>query len=128
MSIPIGLVSGLYTGLIVTRYSRFAELRNEALRIIRSIDFMETEDKVRVSNNENVPNLLNISSDLLFLKHRKAGEQVIQLLKEVSSTTHEAQVGKLNVIEYGRCHAEWQRIARELPGNKIVLWSLWGKI
>lgn len=74
LGIPIGLVSGLYTGLIVTRYARFAELRNETLRIIRTIDFMQDGSKVDVSNDQGVPKLVLISSDLIFLGHRMAGE------------------------------------------------------
>lgn len=128
LGIPIGLVSGLYTGLIVTRYARFAELRNETLRIIRSIDYMETETSVIVSNDENVSNLLNVASDLLFLRHQKAGEQVSQLLKDISSTTRDAQVGRVNVVEYGCQHSIWQKVARELPPNKFVLWALWGNL
>ena len=128
LGIPIGLVSGLYTGLIVTRYSRFAELRNEVLRIIRLIDFMESGAVVKVSNNKDVSSLVNIASDLLFLKHKKAGEEVLQLLRNISEKTKDAEQGKISVVEFDEQHAKWQKTARELPGNKVVLWALWGNI
>ncbi|WKJ89797.1 hypothetical protein QZJ86_17530 [Methylomonas montana] len=128
VGIPIGLISGLYTGLIVTRYARFAELRNEALRIIRAIDYIEEGPLVKISNNEDVPKLINVASDLLFLKHKKAGEQVCQLLKNISDKTNDAKLGKISVVEFGEQHSKWQKTARELPGNKIVLWALWGNL
>jgi hypothetical protein len=62
LGIPIGLVSGLYTGLIVTRYARFAELRNEVLRIIRSIDFMREESRINITNDQDVPKFVLIAS------------------------------------------------------------------
>lgn len=128
LGIPIGLVSGLYTGLIVTRYARFAELRNETLRIIRTIDFMQDGSKVDVSNDHDVPKLVLISSDLLFLGHRTAGEQTMKLFTEMSNTNYSARAGKIGVEEYAEHCACWQKIARELPGSKLVLWSVWGRL
>ncbi len=128
LSIPLGLVSGLYTGLIVTRYARFAELRSEALRIIRAIDFMSDGAGVQLSHHEDVPKLLLISSDLLFLRHKEAGEQMAQLLQRISTTNYEAQNGKLSVGEYNSQHTAWQEAARALPPNKLVLWAFWGKL
>lgn len=128
LSIPLGLVSGLYTGLIVTRYARFAELRGEALRIIRAIDFMQEDSGVHITHHEDVPKLLLVSSDLLFLHHRKAGEFVAQLFQQISSTNYDAQSGKLCAGEYNNRYAAWQEAARALPPNKLVMWALWGSL
>jgi len=128
LSLPIGIIGGLYSGLIVTRYSRFADLRNEALRLIRRIDYMQEGDLVVFSNNEHISELLYISSDLLFLKHRKAGTQISQLLQDIYSSTQDAETGKIDSTDYSNLHGEWQETARKLPGNKLVLWSLWGNI
>ena len=128
LSIPVGLVSGLYTGLIVTRYARFAELRSEALRVIRSVDFMPDDQGVHLSRHEDVPKLLLISSDLLFLQHKKAGEQMAQLFQQISTTNHETQSGKVSSSEYSAHHDKWQEMARSLPPSKRVLWALWGRI
>ena len=128
LGIPIGLISGLYTGLIVTRYARFAELRNEVLRIVRTIDFMENGARVDISNDHDVPKLVLISSDLLFLGHRVAGEQVIRLSSDMSTKNYSARHGQINVEEYGKHYASWQKTGRELPGSKRVLWSLWGRL
>lgn len=128
LGIPVGLVSGLYTGLIVTRYARFAELRNETLRIIRTIDFMQDGPKVDVSNDHDVPKLSLISSDLFFLGHRMAGEQTMKLSSEMSITNYSARAGKIGFKEYAEHYARWQKVALELPGNKRVLWSIWGRL
>lgn len=128
LGIPIGLVSGLYTGLIVTRYARFAELRNEALRIIRSIDFMREESRINVTNDNDVPKLLLISSDMLFLGHRRAGEQVMAISAEIANTNHSARAGAINIEKYSELYARWQTVARALPGSKRVLWSVWGRL
>lgn len=128
LGIPIGLVSGLYTGLIVTRYARFAELRNEVLRVIRIIDFMENNGSVDIRHDQDVPKLHLIASDLLFLGHHAAGEQTLKLVQDMSNTNYSASRGKVSIQEYGKKYSEWQATARQLPGSKLVLWSLWGRI
>jgi hypothetical protein len=99
LGIPIGIISGLYTGIIVTRYARFAELRNEALRIIRSIDFMQESSFIQINNDHDVSRLILISSDMVFLRHSKAGELVNQLSKEIQSTNIAARSGQINIID-----------------------------
>ena len=128
LGIPIGIISGLYTGIIVTRYARFAELRNETLRIIRSIDFVHEAPKILVSNDQDVSKLALIASDLFFLSHRTAGEKVNELSKNIPATNYEARSGRISIGEYGDRYSRWQTIARELPPSKRVIWSLWGKL
>ncbi len=128
LSIPIGIVSGLYTGIIVTRYARFAELRNEALRIIRNIDFNTEALNIRITNDHDVSKFVLISSDLFFLRHCKAGEKINELLREIQSTNIEAKSGKIDINEYSIRYSRWQVIARNLPPNKFVICSLWGKL
>jgi hypothetical protein len=89
---------------------------------------MQNESKVDVSNDHDVPKLALISSDLLFLGHRSAGEQTMKLSTEMSKTNYSARAGKIDVEKYAKRYAGWQKIARELPGNKLVLWSMWGRL
>ena len=128
LGIPIGLVSGLYTGLIVTRYARFAELRNETLRIIRAINFMQGESSLSITSDEDVPKLVLIASDLLFLNHQEAAKQVNEIFQEIASMTYDGRSSRVNSEEYGNRFKAWQQTARELPPNKMVLWALWGKL
>jgi len=106
LGIPIGIISGLYTGIIVTRYARFAELRNEALRIIRSIDFMQESSFIQINNDHDVSRLILISSDMVFLRHSKAGELVNQLSKEIQSTNIAARSGQINIIDYSNYYGD----------------------
>lgn len=128
LGIPIGIISGLYTGIIVTRYARFAELRNEALRIIRSIDFMQESSSIQISNDHDVSKLILISSDMFFLRHIKAGELVSQLSQQIQSTNNEARYGRINISDYSNRYASWQTSARNLPPNKFVICSFWGRL
>ena len=128
LGIPIGLVSGLYTGLIITRYTRFAELRNEAMRIIRAIDFVQNDSRINLSNDHDVSKLVLIGSDLLFLGHRKAGEATMKLSTEILSINYAARHEKIDMDEYSKHFSRWQDLGRELPSSKKVLWSLWGRI
>lgn len=129
LGIPIGLISGLYTGLIISRYARFAELRNEVLRAIRRIDFMQEETFVRIMRGSEIQGFLTlVSADLLFLAHRKAGARVQSLAIEIAQVNQLAMTGQLIVEEYGSHYANWQEQARELPPNMWVIWSIWGKL
>lgn len=128
LGIPIGIISGLYTGIIVTRYARFAELRNEALRIIRSIDFMQESSFIQINNDHDVSRLILISSDMVFLRHSKAGELVNQLSKEIQSTNIAARSGQINIIDYSNYYGDWQTRARNLPPNKFVIFSFRGRL
>lgn len=128
LGIPIGIVSGLYTGLIVTRYARFAELRNEILRIIRNIEFIYEMPNIHFKNESDLSKLMLISSDLLFLHHRIAGEQVAKLSREIQSSNDDARYGGVDINDYFGRHNRWQATARNLSPNMFVICSLWGKL
>lgn len=71
LGIPLSIITGLYSGVILSRYVRFAELRNEVLRIVRAIDFIQEPGRVLISNDQDVAKLVLIAGDLYFLKHRR---------------------------------------------------------
>lgn len=124
LSIPLGL----YAGVVISRYSRFAELRNEVLRIIRTIDFMQEGDRVHITNDQDIAKLTLIVSDLLFLKHRKAAEVVSSIRQDIDEMSMHAKVGRLDVQAFGQNFANWQNMANTLPANRLVLWSPWAKL
>ena len=128
LGIPIGLISGIYTGIIVSRLVRFAELRNETLRIIRGINFIERPPVIEVSNENETSKLILISGDMYFLKHSKAGDILHSLSIEISRTNYEAKAGKTTLTEYSKHYEEWQIKARNLSPNKWVIFRLWGSI
>jgi hypothetical protein len=128
LGIPIGVVTGLYSGIIVSRYSRFAELRNQLLRIIRTIDYMEEQSRVDITNDQDVGKIDIIISDLFFLKHKKAGEKMCSVLESIYRMKMLATSGKINVLQYEEYYLEWQKVVQSLTPNKFILFSLWSKL
>lgn len=128
LGMPLSIITGLYSGVILSRYVRFAGLRNEVLRIIRTIDFMQELGGVSISNTDDVAKLALISSDLYFLEHREAAEIVNAIRSDISEISMHAGVGRLKVAAFGQSHSNWQTMARTLPPNKLVLWSLWARL
>ncbi|WP_181298256.1 hypothetical protein [Pseudomonas sp. Q2-TVG4-2] len=128
LSLPIGVIAGLYSGLIVTRYSRFSELRNEALRIIRTINYTQEEKKIVVSEKNDLPKLTLISSDLFFLKHRRAADSIVTLSAAVLETNQEAEYGRISIDVYSQRYLHWQNMVRNLQPSKrkifAITWNL----
>lgn len=128
LSLPIGVIAGLYSGLIVTRYSRFSDFRNEALRIIRAIDYTQEEKRIIVSKKNDLPKLILISSDLFFLQHRRAADNIVTLSAEISETNQEAEYGKISIDIYEQRYLHWQNMVRNMQPSKrnifAVTWSL----
>lgn len=128
LGIPLSIITGLYSGAILSRYVRFAELRNEALRVIRTIDFMQEADGVSILKTDDVAKLILISSDLYFLKHRKAAETVNAIRSDIDEIVMHARIGRLKAGAFEQNYSNWQSRARTLPPNKLVLWSLWATL
>lgn len=128
LGIPLSIITGLYSGAILSRYVRFADLRNEALRIIRAIDFIQETGCLTVSKNEDVAKLTLISSDLYFLKHRKAAEIVNTIRSDINEMSIHAKAGRIGSESFEQSYINWQNMARTLPPNKLALWSFWAAL
>lgn len=128
LALPIGVVTGLYSGVIVSRYSRFADLRNQLLRIIRTIDYMQEQGRVDIKNDQDVAKTTLIASDLFFLKHRRAGEVVSALRSDMDHMKILAMSGQTDVSGYEESYKKWQKIANDLTPNRLVLLSFWSKL
>jgi hypothetical protein len=128
ISLFLGFPLALYGSVVFSRFSRFAELRNEVLRIIRTIDFMQEQSGVSITNVQDVPKLTLIASDLLSLKHREAAEVVSAIRSGIDEISMHAKIGRLNVSAFGQSYSNWQSMARELPPNKLALWNPWSKL
>ncbi len=128
LALPIGVITGLYSGLIVSRYIRFSDLRNELLRIIRSIDFVQEEKHIYIFNDQDIVKIPLIASDLFFLQHKKAGEIVCDLRKAIDQTKILAIAGEMDISMYEEAYSQWQKMANKLPPNRLVLFSLWSNL
>ncbi|MDV5293888.1 hypothetical protein [Klebsiella michiganensis] len=104
-----GIISGAYTGLILSKYMLFTSLRREALRIVRRIDYIDGEG---YSNYESLSELILISSDFLASKHKRAGEEVIVIFKELNS-----EISNSNKKTKGEKIVDAQRRLRIIPIN-----------
>lgn len=128
LSIPIGLLSGLYAGIIVARYQRFADLRNQAVRIIREIDFFLEGQRIRLLRRTEVPELVLISSDLIFIKHRKAGKDLLHLMPEIHESLFLAPLGQISFEVFSSNHKSWQTSINALKPNKLQLFSFFAPL
>ena len=128
LGIPLSIVTGLYSGAILSRYIRCGDLRNETIRIIRTIDFTQETGGVSITKTDDVAKLSLISSDLYFLEHRKAAEIVNAIRSDIDEMSVHAGTGRLKIEAFEKHYLNWQSMARTLPPNKLVLWSFWAKL
>lgn len=120
-----GLMSGLYASLIVTRYAKFSDLQNKVMNAIRNIDFMVESDKLTISGDCDAQRLLtSISVDLIGLKHKKAGNILGHLSKEIANINLKANAGQLKLEDYKQYYSDWQSKCRSIQPNFLVILSL----
>ena len=125
LSIPPGIIGGIYAGLIVARYQRFADLRSELLRIIRAIYFMDENGRVKIKENKDIADILHIAGDFAFLRHKCAFEATSVLNKEISSTNYQAMGGGLTYDQYSAQYKKWEQQSRSISPSPLVLLQPW---
>jgi hypothetical protein len=126
LSIPIGIISGLYAGLVVARYQRFADLRLQAKKIIIEIDWIWEENKIVFPRRSNVREFSTIASDLLFLGHKAAGKNVLEIQHSVTRTISEARDGRVSFDEFSESYGNWQYRIRSLAPQTLPILKIWG--
>lgn len=118
----VALLTGISTGLVVSRMARFEELRNEARRIVWGIDYIYGEGaRPRVTEQRPVGELLYVSSELYALKHASAGGAVSDLLQEITATLYSPPA---DAETMNRRYLDWQRTCRELKPDRRVIFSI----
>lgn len=121
INLGIGLVAGIYAGLIVARLSKFEELKNEAKRIVWGIDFMSVNNSsTEMIKRSDTAKLLAISGELYFLKHRKAGDSINNLSSAIDGAFRKSPSHSNDIDVYYRT---WQKIIRELRPNMLSVLS-----
>jgi hypothetical protein len=126
LSIPLGIISGLYAGVVVARYQRFADLRLQAKKIILEIDWIWEEDKMVFPHRTNVREFSTIASDLLFLGHKAAGKNVLEIQDSVTRTISEARVGRISFEKFSDSYGNWQYRIRSLAPQMFPILKIWG--
>ena len=128
LSLLLGIPIAFYCSAVYGRISRFSEIKREVLRIIRSVDFMQEESGVVITNDAEIPRLTLVVSELLSLKHQKAAEEVSKIHSEFHEIGMHARIGRLDVSAFNQNYSNWQAAANSLPPNRLVLWSPWPKL
>lgn len=123
LSIPIGVVTGLYSGIIVSRYSRFAELRDQLLRLIARIEYVDVNGNLEVKNHDVTDGVVFIVGDLVFLKHKKAGDVVSCLNNDMMTMKARVEFGRVDFNTYKDAIHNWHKLAREISPNILALLS-----
>lgn len=116
-----GVVSGLYSGAVIARYSRFSNLRAEALRIVRSIDYMQEPAGMVIGNTERVSELPLIASDLAFLGHKAAAMQLFDTSNSLAVLTQSASYRLMSVEMVAEILNSAQATIRSLRGSTKVI-------
>jgi hypothetical protein len=113
--VTIGIATGLYTGGVVTQLVRFGFLKNEALRLVREIDYgnlvewSTTIEQIREAQRR----FSNISSDFYYLGHRCAGNKINKLSNEFGAFSPNIPATESVSDAYLR----WQQTLRKMPFN-----------
>lgn len=126
LSVPIGIISGLYAGIIVARYQRFADLRLQAKKLILEIDFIWEDTKMVFPRRKEVPEFSTIASDLFFLGHKSAGTKVLEVLQDIQRDIAEASAGRVNFEYFNEEYGNWQHQIRSLSPEMIPILRIWG--
>lgn len=121
ISLITGVVAGIYSGLIVTRVSRFEQLRDEVKRIILSIDYISDGNRVEFKIRRDIADIAFVSSDLLFLGHKVAGDEVWLLFNEISDMLNSRST---TIDDMSKNYSLWQKRCRQLYPNLAIILSL----
>src|SRR6266487_561589 len=112
IAIAIGLLTGLYSGLIVARMARFAGLQNEAKRLVQSLDWILDDPAIERATIKNVERLnarfALISSELYFLKHKDAGNTINTISGDFVQILGRRKLGE----RFEERYDSWQRAIR----------------
>ena len=125
ISVPIGLISGLYAGLVVARYQRFADLRLQAKRVVIELGCSVEGDHMVFPGRSETPELSIIASDLLFLKHRNAAEVLLLLTSQIYGSIQDAKMGRISFDNYQNQLLSWQRAINAISPSPFQLLRLW---
>jgi hypothetical protein len=124
INLSVGVVTGLYSGLVVARYQRFSDLRSQAKKTILEIDYIHENGRMIFPRRSEVPEFTQIASELLYLKHRKAASRLLNLQSEIYSSIQDAGMGRISYDNFQSQYLEWQRAISAISPNPFQLLRL----
>ena len=125
MALIPGAIGGYYAALLISKYAKFNSLKYEALRLVRKIEYFGNHDSITITRADNLEEIQYISSELLTLKHRKAGKALFVLSAEILGIKEDCASGKISGFKMNEYISKWQSSIRKLrPGlNLFVPWG-----
>ncbi|MCD9124932.1 hypothetical protein [Luteimonas fraxinea] len=127
MALVPGTIAGYYAGLLTAKQAKFSALKSEALRCVRSIDYIGDESRTDLHSTKRSEDLHLIASELLQLKHRKAGEKLLAISGEVANVVASCSMSNVPVQGVISKIRFWQEQIRALrPGLRFFV--PWGQI
>jgi len=116
-----GLLAGIYSGLIVARAVRFTGLKNEAKRLIQSLNYSNdpSMEKGTIRKIESInAQFTLISSEFYALKHVAAGKTLNMISADFDQISGSQRLGE----EFGERYGNWQKaIQRMRPSWRVIL-------
>ncbi|WP_306590045.1 hypothetical protein [Geothrix sp. 21YS21S-4] len=126
ISIPLSVLCGLFSGLVVARYQRFSDLRYQAKKVIWEIGFVSEGDHLEFPSRTEAPELSSIASELLFLKHREAAETLLRLHAGMYGSIQDARMGRISFEKFNKIYGGWQESIMAISPNMRQLLRLRG--
>jgi hypothetical protein len=122
VAIATNLIAGLYSGLVVARYARFAGLQREAKRLVQAFD-SPLNDAIESATVERViranTQFSLIASEFYFLKHWAAGNTLMLIAREFDEI-----IGSRRVLGFEEKYGRWQEVIREMRPNWRALLNM----
>jgi len=125
VSVPIGVLGGIYAGLLVARYQRFADLRLRARRVVQELGFIQEGNRIEIRGPRETPELGFIASELFFLQHLEAAEVLLRLGPEIYSTLMDAEMNRISLTELYERYGAWQDATIGISPNRRQMLKIW---
>ncbi|OZT72571.1 hypothetical protein [Vreelandella boliviensis] len=124
-----GIFSGGYTGFVIARYTKFRDLRDEALRIVRGIEYVaDSANLVTKITGYDSRRMSLIISDLLGSKHKESGSIISGLDKKIVRTVLKAEASGVLIDEVFKADSQAQEEIRKTTPSFLALLSLTPRI
>lgn len=141
LGIVAGIASGFYTGMVMAKYSSFCQVRLMLFALCRGFRASGVNGQLEHADFPRYTELADTASNLLYLGHKKAGTDALQIFKEVADTRaaiemrfQRIMLGQplpvdnpasiLSLMEVFQRLSDWQTRSRQLQPSFLTLLSL----
>lgn len=84
ISLVFGILTGLYSGAIVSRINRFSSLKSELLSVLNDIEYISGDEREKNLCSKSVKSIRQVGSDFFRFGHLKAGVVAFDVAKEIN--------------------------------------------